>query len=105
MQAALELCPFRRISSLPLIKRCQGRLGREVAWEAQRWYLDDLAAGLFQGSHLLAQGQGQLVGLGLAGDVFAGEGPVQDGHRACKQPQNMTTYDIMSGIICPVEKH
>ena len=45
--------------------------------------LDDLAAGLLQVSHLLTNGQGQLEGLGLAGDVLPGERPVQNGDWAC----------------------
>ena len=50
-----------------------------------RAHLDDAAAGLLEVVHLLAQGQGQLVGLGATGEVLAGEGPVQDGHGTCSR--------------------
>ncbi len=54
----------------------------------QEQHLDDLAAGRLEVGDLLAQGEGQLVGLGRAGDVLAREGPVQDGNRACEHAAN-----------------
>ena len=52
-------------------------------------YLDDSAASLLEISNLFTDGQGQLEGLRLTGDIFAGKRPVQDSHRPCNRWQNM----------------
>ena len=62
---------------MPRVSNC--RLGLCAA------HLDDFAASLLQVSHLFPDGQSQLEGLSLAGDVLPWERPVQDGDRPCKQ--------------------
>ena len=44
--------------------------------------LDDLDAGGLEIEHFVADGEGELLGLLLVGDVLARPGPVEDGHRA-----------------------
>ena len=44
--------------------------------------LDDLDTGGLEIEHFVADGEGELLGLLLVGDVLARPGPVEDGHRA-----------------------
>ena len=56
-----------------------------------RTYLNDAAAGLLQIRDLLTQGQGNLVRLLGAGDVLAGEGPVNASDSAGQHPLDIRT--------------
>lgn len=67
-------------------------------------YLDDTAASRLQVSNLLTQGEGNLEGLRLASDVLAGEGPVEDGYRACEHALDWPLGQVL-GVLELLHSH
>jgi hypothetical protein len=59
-------------------------------------YLQDAAAGLLEVGHLLTEGECDLKGLLTAGQVLAGEGPVEDRHGARQHALDEAARDGLS---------